>query len=604
MQRYEASASITTVRGALKRFGNLLITPRVVLSLLLLALLAAFVMMPFGRLVGDTFIWQGTDVRLSRDALPGTFTVFHWERVFNSPLTKNLLIKPLLHSLEIGASVAVLALVIGGGLAWLIVRTDMPFKKLIGALAVVPYVLPSYTLALAWIIVFKNQRIGGAMGLFQYLTGISPPDWLSYGYVPIVINLAIHYSPFAFLLISAALASIDSRLEESAELLGATRWLTVRRVTLPIVLPALLSAFILVFSRSIGIFGTPYFLGSPVRYFTLPTMIFTNIVSRTPSPAYILALVLILSSTFLIFLNQRFIGTRRSFVTISGKGFRSNLTRLGPWKTPAVIYAGGFILVGALLPLLLLFWQTLMRYPGNYSFANLTSLYWVGPSGTEFAEGEAGILRNWQIIGAAWNSVKLSVTVALITGVLGLLAGYAVVKGRGTFLSKTLEQLSFLPYLIPSIAFGAIYLSVFTHSWGPIPSLYGTFFLLVLVCTFKNLPFASRSGTSAMLQVGGELEEAASMAGSGWFRRFGRIILPLTLKGSMAGFILVFITTMRELSLIILLVTPKTRMLTTMTFRYLEQGYAQFANAITVLIAVLVLIGVWISRRVGGKGLV
>jgi len=603
MQRHEPRSS-TTVRGTLKRFGNRLITPRVVLSLLLLALLAVFVMMPFTRLVRDTFVWQGTDVRLSRDAQPGTFTVYHWERVFNSSLTKNLLIKPLMHSLEIGASVAVLALVIGGGLAWLIVRTDMPFKKLIGALAVVPYVLPSYTLALAWIIVFKNQRIGGAMGLFQYLTGISPPDWLSYGYVPIVINLAIHYSPFAFLLISAALASIDSRLEESAELLGATRWLTVRRVTLPIVLPALLSAFILVFSRSIGIFGTPYFLGSPVRYFTLPTMIFTNIVSRTPSPAYILALVLILSSTFLIFLNQRFIGTRRSFVTISGKGFRSNLTHLGPWKTPAVLYAGGFILAGALLPLLLLCWQTLMRYPGNYSFANLTSLYWIGPSGTEFAEGEAGILRNWQILGAAWNSVKLSITVALVTGVLGLLAGYAVVKGRGTFLSKILEQLSFLPYLIPSIAFGAIYLSVFTHSWGLIPSLYGTFFLLVLVCTFKNLPFASRSGTSAMLQVGGELEEAASMAGSGWFRRFGRIILPLTLKGSMAGFILVFITTMRELSLIILLVTPKTRMLTTMTFRYLEQGYAQFANAITVLIAVLVLIGVWVSRKMGGKGLV
>ena len=260
--------------------------------------------------------------------------------------------------------------------------------------------------------------------------------------------------------------------------------------------------------------------------------------------------------------------------------------------------------MGALLPLLLLLWQTLMRYPGNYSFANLTSLFWVGPRGTEFAEGEAGILRNWQILGAAWNSVKLSVTVAFVTGILGLLAGYAVVKGRGTFLSKALEQLTFLPYLIPSIAFGAIYLSVFTHSWGPIPSLYGTFLLLVLVCTFKNLPFASRSGTSAMLQVGGELEEAASVAGAGWFRRFGRIILPLTLKGAMAGFILVFITTMRELSLIILLVTPKTRMLTTMTFRYLEQGYTQFAKAITLLIAFLVLIGVWISRKMGGKGLV
>jgi len=603
MQTDEPSLAMR-MRGALRRFSSRLITPRVVISLILLIVLAVFVVMPFARLVRDTLVWQETDTRISRDAQPGAFTTFHWKRTFASPLTKNLLILPLMHSLEVGISVAVLALIIGGLLAWLIVRTDMPFKKLIGSLVMIPYMIPSYTIALAWIIVFKNSRIGGAMGLFQYLTGISPPNWLSYGYVPIVINLAVHYSPFAYLLISGALTSIDSRLEESAELLGATRWLTLRRVTLPIVLPAILSAFILVFSRSIGMFGTPYFLGSPIRYFTLPTMIYTNIVSRTPAAGYILALVLILTSTFMIFINQKVLGTRRSFVTISGKGFRSNLTRLGPWKTPATLYAAGFIMLGVFLPLLLLLWQTLMRYPGDYSIGNLTPAFWVGPGGTAFAEGEAGILRNSQIIGAAWNSVKLSVTVALAAGILGLLAGYAVVKGRGTVLAKGLDQITFLPYLIPSIAFGAIYLSVFTHNWGPIPSLYGTFLLLVLVATFKNLPFSSRSGTSAMLQVGGELEEAASVAGAGWFRRFGRIILPLTLKGAMAGFILVFITTMRELSLIILLVTPKTRTLTTMTFRYLEQGYAQFANAITLLIAFLVLIGVWISRRMGGKGLV
>jgi iron(III) transport system permease protein len=252
---------------------------------------------------------------------------------------------------------------------------------------------------------------------------------------------------------------------------------------------------------------------------------------------------------------------------------------------------------------LLLLWQTLMLYPGTYSFSNLTALFWIGPGATTFAEGEAGILRNISILASAWNSVKLSVSVAFLAGVVGLLAGYAVVKGRGTSLSKGLEQLSFLPYLIPSIAFGAIYLSVFTHQWGIFPSLYGTFLILVLVCTFKNLPFSARSGASAMLQVSGELEEAGQMAGAGWFRRFGRIMMPLTIRGAMAGFLLVFITTMRELSLIILLVTPKTRTLTTMTFRYQEQGYTQFSNAITLLIAFIVLVGLWISRRLGAKEL-
>ncbi len=594
---------MTGLPRTFRRLGNQLATPRILLSLLLITLLAVFVVIPFGRLVRDTLVWQDTDVRMSREAEPGAFTTFHWQRTFASPLTPNLLVSPLIHSLEVSFSAAVLALIAGGLLAWLVVRTDMPFKKWIGALAVVPYVVPSYTLALAWLIVFKNARIGGVMGLFQYMTGISPPNWLSYGYLPIVITLTLHYSPFAYLLISAALTTIDSRLEESAEVLGASRTTVFSKITMPMVLPAILSAFILIFSRSIGIFGTPYFLGSPVRYFTLPTMIYSNITSRTPSTGYILALILIISSMFLIFINQRVIGTRRSFVTISGKGFRTNLTRLGRWRPFALAYGGTFILIGAVLPLFLLLWQTLMLYPGTYSLSNLTSLFWIGPGGTSFAEGEAGILRNMSILGSAWNSLKLSVSVAFVTGVLGLLIGYAVVKGRGTALSKGLEQISFLPYLIPSIAFGAIYLSVFTHQWGIFPSLYGTFLILVLVCTFKNLPFSARSGTSAMLQVGGELEEAGQMAGAGWFRRFGRIMLPLTIRGAMAGFLLVFITTMRELSLIILLVTPKTRTLTTMTFRYQEQGYTQFSNAITLLIAFIVLVGLWISRRLGAKEL-
>ena len=209
-----------------------------------------------------------------------------------------------------------------------------------------------------------------------------------------------------------------------------------------------------------------------------------------------------------------------------------------------------------------------------------------------------------QILGAAWNSVKLSILVALLTGMFGIFIGYAVVKGRKTFLSSVLEQQSFLPYLIPSIAFGAIYLSLFTRKIGPIPSLYGTFLLLVLVCMAKNLPFSARSGISSMLQVAGELEESAIMVGASWQKRFRKIILPLTLSGSISGFILAFIATMRELSLIILLVTPATRTLTTMTFRYVEQGYSQFADAIIMLIVFLVISGEILARKMGKREMI
>ncbi len=585
-----------TMRARWNRFRFTARQPHVLIGWLLLLLLAFVIIAPFFRMVHDTAVWQETDRRISRDAEPGQWTAFHYERVFSSQLSQAIFYRPLLNSLATSISISLLAMLIGGSMAWLLVRTDLPFRRFLALFAVVPYVLPSYTLALAWLDCFRNERLGGAMGVFQYVTGIPTPDWLAYGYFPIVVTLSLHYYPFTYLLLSGALVSIDAHLEEAGEVLGASRWRILRKITFPIVLPALLSAFILTFSRALGTFGTPYFLGSPVRYFTLATTIYTNVVNRTPAVAYISALVLILISTGVIYANQR-LTAERSFVTISGKGFHHGLFSLGRFRYPALLLVGGVILIGVFIPLSLLFWQTLMLYPNDYSLQNLTLHFWIGASSPEFAEGESGILRNAQILGAAWNSIKLSVQVALATGVIGILLGYAVVKGKKTWLATFVEQSSFLPYLIPSIAFGAIYLSMFTAAIGPIPSLYGSFFLLAVICMAKNLPFSARSGISAMLQVAGELEEAAVMAGAGWWRRFRRILLPLTITGSLPGFILVFIATMRELSLIILLVTPNTRTLTTMTFRYVEQGYAQFADAIIMLIVLIVVAGEFLARR-------
>jgi iron(III) transport system permease protein len=574
--------------------------PHAVIGGLLLLLLAVVVIAPFFQMVHDTAVWQETDRRISREAEPGEWTAFHYDRVFSSRLSRAIFYRPLLNSLATSITISVLAMLIGGSMAWLFVRTDLPLRRALSVFAVVPYVLPSYTLALAWLDCFRNERVGGAMGIFQYVTDMSSPDWLAYGYLPIVITLSLHYYPFTYLLLSGALVSVDAHLEEAGEVLGASRGRILRKITFPIVLPAILSAFILTFSRALGTFGTPYFLGAPVRYFTLATTIYTNVINRTPAVAYISALVLILISMGIIYANQRLTASR-SFVTISGKGFRHRLTPLGWFRYPALLFAGGVILLGVFIPLSLLFWQTLMRYPNDYSLNNLTLHFWIGASSPELAEGESGILRNAQILGAAWNSITLSVVAALLTGMLGILIGYAVVKGKKTWLAALVEQGSFLPYLIPSIAFGAIYLSMFTAPIGPIPALYGSFLLLAIICMAKNLPFSARSGIASMLQVAGELEEAAVMAVAGWWRRFRKILLPLTLTGSLSGFILVFIATMRELSLIILLVTPTTRTLTTMTFRYVEQGYAQFADAIIVLIVVIVITGEFLARRFGRK---
>ncbi|MBW1836879.1 MAG: iron ABC transporter permease [Deltaproteobacteria bacterium] len=597
------SISITgSERGVwLSRIRNYLRQPHIIVSIVLLVLLFFIIIIPFFKMIEDSFVWQFADTRLSENAIPGNFTVFHWKRVFASSITKNILHRPLLNSLSTSLSVSFFAILIGSLLAWLVTRTDLPFRKTIATIAVLPYVIPSYIHALAWLTLFKNDRIGGAAGMLQFLTGASPPDWVSYGFFPIVCTLSLHYFPFTFLLVSAALSSIDSRLEESGEILGASTARILWKITFPLVLPALLSSFILTFSRVVGTFGTPYFLGAPVRYFTLSTQIYTNIINRIPSTAYILSFVLVAISSVIIYFNQRFIGEKKSFVTIAGKGFTTSLTPLGRIRYPLVAVVVLLLIASVLLPFVLLAWQTLTLYPDDYSFDKLTTLFWIGSANTAFAEGEAGILRNFAILGAAWNSIKLALVASITSGMLGIFIGYAVVKGRNTKLSKTVEQMSFLPYLIPGIAFGALYLSLFTHKIGPIPALYGTFFLVALVCISKNLPFTGRAGITSMLQIGSELEEASETLGASWFMRFRKIILPLSIHGALSGFILVFITVMRELSLIILLVTPSTRTLTTMTFRYQEQGYTQFSSAISVLIIIIVVAGELFSRKLGKK---
>lgn len=586
----------------MRRLWRAITTPRILLSLVLCALLIYLVGVPLLRIAWATITWHPEDARVARGFEEGAFTLFHWKRTFLGTVSNELVYRPFLNTVVTSAGATLMALLIGCPLAWLLTRTDLPGRRLLGGLITIPFILPSWTIALAWLVVFRNSRLGGAGGLFEYMTGVATPNWLAYGPVPIIIAMGLHYYAFTFILVSGALASVDSHLEESGEILGANRWKILKKITLPLVLPAILSAFILTFSRSLGTFGTPIFLGRPVGYYTLATTLYNNLRMGFKASAYILAVVLVVLSALTIYGNQRLIGTRKSFVTISGRGLRVRLTPLRGWRYPLLILVLAFVLVCVLVPLLLLVWQSLMLEENNYSLGNLSLHYWISEGGNRrYAEGEAGLLRSWLVLGAAKNSIALSVITAGLVGLLGLLLGYAIVKGRGTRLSRALEQISFLPYLVPSIAFGAVYIAMFASPLGPIPALYGTFALLVLVCVAKNLPFSSRTGVSSMLQVGQELEEAAVMSGASWTARFRRIIVPLTLSGFVAGFLLTFISTIRDLSLIILLVTPSTRVLPSLIFRYNEQGFTQFANGIVIILVALSLAGQWLIRRIGKK---
>ena len=586
------------MRIALNRF-RLAITPQRVLAVVFLVVLGYLVIVPLGLMLAETFVVHPLERFQIPGASVGDTTLAHWERTFVGESSYAFFYRPLLNTLTISFGLSILALLIGGTLAWLVVRTDLPLKGVISNAAIIPYVMPSWTLALAWITLFKNQRIGGDQGIFTALTGIATPDWFAYGLFPITITLALHYFPFGFMLIGGALRNIDAQLEESAELLGASRVTVLRRVVIPLVLPAIFSAFLLTFSRGLGTFGTPAFLGGPVREFVLSTTLYANLIGQRPGIGYLAAFVMIALGVLVLYMDHKILGTRRSFVTISGKGARAGLVALGRWRWPLAAGVMGFIVAVIAVPLVALAVDTVMLRPGIYAWSNFSWHYWIGEASLAIGlgTGEPGVLRNPQLMRALGNTLQLAFVVALICGVLGMLVGYTIVRLRGTTVSRLLDQMSFLPYLMPSIALGSIFLALFAVPRGPIPSLYGTFWLLVIACVVSYLPYAVKAGVNAMMQVGPELEEAAIMAGASWWTRMRRVLFPVQKATYFSGMLLPFISVTRELSLLILLVTPATQLATTITLRYTDRGWYPYTNAMVLMLVAIVITSTVVSRR-------
>ena len=557
--------------------------PVVALSIVLVLVLGVLVVAPLVRLVAVTTSPEG---------------IAAWRDVLASPLSENLFWEPLANSIALGLVVGIGAILLGGGLAWLVVLTDVPGRRIIGLLASVPFVLPSFAIALAWESIFRDDRIGGRTG-WLWAAGVPVPDWLAWGFVPIAVTLLVHYFSLAFMLIAAALASVNAELTEAGEMTGASRGRVALGVTFPIVLPAIVAAGLLAFAEAISNFAAPALLGLPVRFHTLSTRLYGSISTGQVERGYVLAILLIVLAGVVLFIASRRIGGRRSYATITGKGGRARRLALGRWRWPAAAIAISIGIATTVIPGLALLASSLTRRTGSLA-GGLTDHFWLGASDPSIAQGQAGVLRNPRILEAAGTTIALGLAVALAASILGLAIGYVVGRGRGRRIASLVGGLSYLPFLIPGIAFGAVYIALLGRPIGPLPALYGTFALLVIAGAAYTLPFAAQSGRAANGQVAPDLEEAATMAGAGLPRRLAAIIMPLTVRAMIAGAVLVFVKMVRDLSLVVLLVTPATPLLSVVTFRYASEGFAQFANAITVIIAAISVGATLLARRLQG----
>jgi len=551
----------------------------------LLAVLTVLVVVPVAGLIASTLRPEGIEA---------------WGDVLFGRLAPALFHEPLGNSLLVAIATAAGSVLLGGALAWLVVMTDVPGRKALTLLGTVPFALPSFALALAWETAFRNDLVGGRVGILANL-GLDVPDWLAWGWFPISATLVAHYYSLSFLLVAAALTTVNAELVEAAELTGAGRFRVARSIALPVVMPAVVSGGLLAFAEGVSNFAAPAILGLPVRFQTLSTRAYGAITTGQTDRGYVLSILLIVVAAVVLLASTRMTGRRRSFATITGKGGRRASIALGPWRTP--LFAAALLLVTAttILPGILLVASSLARRTGSLT-DGFSLHYWIGFSTPDVAQGMAGILRNPQIVEAAWTTVALGLAVAVLASALGFLLGYVTTRlAPGSWLGRALTLLAYLPFLVPGVALGAAFIAQFGRPVGPLPALYGTFALLVIAGAAYTLPFAAQAGRATVGQISADVEEAATVAGAGLPRRLVRIVLPLSARGLFAGAVLVFVNIVRDLSLLVLLVTPATPLLAVLTYRYASEGFTQFANAITVVIVLISLAATVLARRLEGQ---
>ncbi|MBR4426588.1 MAG: iron ABC transporter permease, partial [Spirochaetales bacterium] len=302
MKRKHKLTRIRLKNGVKGFFSN----PYNILVILTVVLLVYLIVVPLVGMINTTFHVGRTDVHAAKQS-EGSFTFYYWNRLFLSKVAAKLLYTPFLNSFIVSICASFLAILLGSVLAWLMVRSNLPHKRFFSTALLVPYMLPSWSLSLAWLSVFKNAKIGGATGFLDFL-GIHTPDWIAYGPVAIIIVFAMHYYAYAYLLVAAALKSVNSELEEMGEIAGAPKTMILRRITLPLVLPAVLSAVILTFTKCMGTFGVPSYLGSPVKYYTISTTLYNSMTSGQKGVGFSVAIVLIVFASMNVFINQRIIG--------------------------------------------------------------------------------------------------------------------------------------------------------------------------------------------------------------------------------------------------------------------------------------------------------
>ena len=578
--------------------------PHNVILLLMGIVVTVTTIAPVVAIVEDTFkIHPGTiDAHLTGQV--SGYTLVNYIDLFTSNLAKTNLWSPLLNTLYLAVGTCVVSILFGGVFAFLVTRTNLAWRKYLSSIFIFPYIMPQWTLAVVWQNLFDSNAVTGTSnGLLAATLGINMPLWWCKGLFPSLVVLGLHYAPFAYILIGGIFRNMDANLEEAATILDTPKWKTMCKITLPMVKPAILSTILLVFGSSMGSYPVPHYLGLT----TLSTK-YVSLNSKYTGEASILAIIMMVFGVAIMLLNQMSLHSRKNYTTVTGKSGQTskiNLGKVGKYVIALVLVVVTFFT--SIFPIVSFAFETFLPNPGDYSFlytgdtANLTTKWWLTSENiTENGMyGQKGILYNDTIWNAFKGTILVSVACALLAGTIGTLIGYAVSKNRRSKGANYVNAMAFLPYLMPSIAVGAAFFILFSNEHV---NLFNTYSLLIIVGTIKYIPFASRSSLNYMLQLSGEIEEAAIIQDIPWIKRMTRIIIPIQKSSIISGYMLPFMTCLRELSLFMLLCTQGFILSTTLDY-FDEMGLYAFSSGINLILIVTILVCNTIVNKVTGASL-
>ncbi|HLH97642.1 MAG TPA: iron ABC transporter permease [Xanthobacteraceae bacterium] len=529
-------------------------------------------------------VWQSFLTPQSA-AAPAHFTLDNFRTAYLSTETFRL----FLNSVEFAIGAAALSLTLGTALAWTNERTNTPFKKLFFGLSIIPLVIPSILFAVSWHIL-ASPRTGI---INKVLQGVFATDTVFvnvYTMAGMIWVDGLHYSPMAFLLMTAAFRSMDPSLEESALMSGASVMQVARRVTLRLAWPAAASALLILLVRAVESFEVPALLGLPVGIQVYTSSIYLAI-HQYPSQvglASAYAVTLLLLTSIGIYLQSRLAQQGGRFATVTGKGFRPRAIDIGGWRYLAAALFILYFTVIVLLPFLVLIWSSLQRFPSVPSWAALQRASFASYYSVLDYPGFLGVVRNSLFL--AFASATL---IMLMTAVVSWIVVRSRLPGR-----TVLDNLTSLPLVFPGLVLG---LSIMICYLYIDIGIYGTIWIMLIAYVTRFMPYGMRYNSTSMLQIHKELEESAAMSGASWGMTFRRVVLPLLKPGLLAGWIYVLIVSIRELSSSILLYSPGTEVVSVMIWELWQNGQLAELSALGVMLILLLFCLVMAAQLLGRR---